>query len=125
MERTARILVVDDDIDVRDFVSAMLTQENFDAVSAQDGGEALALLGAGDYDLLLTDIRMPGVNGFEFVKRARQTRPDLRVLFMSGYAAEYHIDPDRDDFVAKPFDPRQLLGCIYEILARKGGESRA
>jgi DNA-binding response OmpR family regulator len=48
MERTARILVVDDDIDVRDFVSAMLAQENFDAVSAQDGGEALALLGDGD-----------------------------------------------------------------------------
>jgi DNA-binding response OmpR family regulator len=125
MERTARILVVDDDIDVRDFVSAMLAQENFDAVSAQDGGEALALLGDGDYDLLLTDIRMPGVDGFELVKRARQTLPDLRVLFMSGYAAEYHIDPDRDDFVAKPFDPRQLLGCIYEILARKGGEGRA
>jgi DNA-binding response OmpR family regulator len=68
---------------------------------------------------------MPGVDGFELVKRARQTRPKLRVLFMSGYAAEYHIDPDRDDFVAKPFDPRQLLGCIYEILARKGGEGRA
>jgi DNA-binding response OmpR family regulator len=44
---------------------------------------------------------------------------------MSGYAVDYHIDPNRDDFVAKPFHPRELLGCIYEILSRKGDDRRA
>jgi two-component system, cell cycle response regulator CpdR len=115
-----RILVVDDDIDVREFVSTVLADEDFDAVAAQDGGEALALLSDGEYDLLLTDIRMPGIDGFELVRRARRAQPDLRVLFMSGFSAQYDIDPNRDDFVAKPFRSRELLGCIFEILARKG-----
>ena len=97
-----RILVVDDDTDVRDFVQTILVEENFDAVSAHDGREALALLGKGEYDLLLTDIRMPDIDGFELVQRARRARPELRVLYMSGYASDYHIDPDREDFVPKP-----------------------
>jgi CheY-like chemotaxis protein len=120
-----RVLVVDDDIDVRAFVSSLLADEKIDAVAAEDGSEALALLVEGEYDLLLTDVRMPGIDGFELVTRARRTRPELRVLFMSGYAADYHIDPDRDDFVAKPFHPRELLGCIYEILSRKSDDRRA
>jgi DNA-binding response OmpR family regulator len=123
MANGPRILIVDDDTDVRDFVCTILDQENFDTVSARDGREALALLGNGEYDLLLTDIRMPGIDGFELVERARRARPDLRVLFMSGYAATYKIDPNRDDFVPKPFRPRELLGCVYEILGRKGEDA--
>ena len=114
-----RVLVVDDDPEVLRFVETVLADEGFEAVAAADGSDALRRLGERAFDLLLTDIRMPGMDGFELVRRARQSHPDVRVLFMSGYSREYRIDPNRDDFVAKPFRPRQLLGCVYEILARK------
>jgi CheY-like chemotaxis protein len=118
-----RLLVVDDHEDVRRFVEeVLLDDENIDPAFASGGEAALRMLEAQPFDLLLTDIRMPGMDGFELVRRARVIRPELRVLFMSGYAKEYKIDPSRDDFVSKPFKPRELLGCIYEIVRRKDGD---
>jgi CheY-like chemotaxis protein len=116
--RVLRMLVVDDDADVREFVESVLADEPFEASFAAGGEEALELLRARSFDLLLTDIRMPHMTGFELVRRAREITPDLRVLFMSGFARQYKVDPARDDFVQKPFRPRELLGCIYEILGR-------
>ena len=115
------VLVVDDDPDIRQFVETVLVDEGIEAVVVPDGGEALRRLGHRPFDLLLTDVRMPGMDGFELVRRARESYPDLRVLFMSGYSREYRIDPHRDDFVAKPFRPRELLGCVYELLRRGRG----
>jgi CheY-like chemotaxis protein len=115
------VLVVDDDPEIRRFVETVLVEEGIETVVAADAAEALRRLGHRPFDLLLTDIRMPGADGFELVRRARESYPDLRVLFMSGYSREYRFDPRRDDFVAKPFRPRELLGCVYEILARRPG----
>jgi two-component system cell cycle response regulator CpdR len=119
--RKLRVLVVDDDVDVREFLRDLLAEDGIEAHFVESGPAALKLLEAEPYDLLLTDIRMPQMDGFELVQRARQKRPDLRVLYMSGYAAEYRMDPKRDDFVAKPFRSRELLGCIYEIVGRRDG----
>jgi CheY-like chemotaxis protein len=120
-KRVLRVLVADDDADIREFVETVLADEQFSATFAPDGRQALEFLEAAEFDLLLTDIRMPGMTGFELVRRARATHPDLRVLYMSGFAAEYRIDPRRDDFVPKPFRPRELLGCIFEIMGRGRG----
>jgi two-component system cell cycle response regulator CpdR len=68
--------------------------------------------------LLLTDLRMPGIDGLELARRAKELNPDLRTLFMSGYAARYRIDPSREDFIGKPFLAHELIGCVYEILGR-------
>jgi DNA-binding response OmpR family regulator len=113
-----RILVVDDDQGVRTFVEAVLAESGFEAVAVAGGAEALQALDRSAFDLLLTDIRMPEMDGFELVKRARRSHPGLRVLFISGYASEYPIDWARDDFLAKPFRPRHLLDRIDEILGR-------
>jgi CheY-like chemotaxis protein len=120
LTRVLRVLVADDDADIREFVETVLADEQFSASFAADGEQALRLLQTQEFDLLLTDIRMPGMTGFELVRRARAIRPELRVLFMSGFASEYKIDPRRDDFVPKPFRPRELLGCIFEIMGRGG-----
>jgi CheY-like chemotaxis protein len=120
-KKVLRVLVADDDADIREFVETVLAEEQFSATFAADGRQALELLETAEFDLLLTDIRMPGMTGFELVRRARETHPDLRVLYMSGFAAEYSIDPGRDDFVPKPFRPRELLGCIFEIMGRGRG----
>jgi two-component system cell cycle sensor histidine kinase/response regulator CckA len=113
-----RVLIVDDDPEMRALVSGILDGA-FEVSAASGAEEALTLIDRiSGLSLLLTDIRMPGMDGFELAKRARARNPDLRVLFMSGYAAEHRIDPLRDDFVGKPFLPRELLGCVFEILAR-------
>jgi CheY-like chemotaxis protein len=117
---TGRILVVDDDPDVRELVGAVLTEASFTVVEAASADDALAVMPTvSDLLLLLTDIRMPGMNGIELAERAKKTSPGLRVLFMSGYAAEYKIDTARQDFISKPFQPRELLGCVYELIRRE------
>jgi CheY-like chemotaxis protein len=115
-----RVLIVDDEPELRDYVAEVLREASFAVTAARDGLEAMRRIEAGEqFDLVLTDIRMPGLSGLELVRRAKQRSPDLRVLFMSGYAAEYRIDPDREDFMPKPFLPQELLGCVFEILGRK------
>ena len=114
-----RILVVDDDEDVRDFVETVLMREEIEACFAADGAAALALLGSREFDLLLTDVRMPGIDGHQLACRARALRPALRALFMSAYRDDRELDPALDGFVEKPFRPRELLGCIFEIAGRR------
>jgi CheY-like chemotaxis protein len=122
MVRKSHVLVVDDDPDVRQFTVTLLADAGFDVREAPDAPAALSLLANGEtIDVLLTDIKMPGMTGLELARRAREQSPDLRVLFMSGYAAEYRIDPKRDDFIGKPFRPVELVGCVWEILNRKRG----
>jgi DNA-binding response OmpR family regulator len=113
-----RILVVDDEPAVLKFVLSAL-EEDFDTVGATSGDEAALRLRDGAFDLLLTDVCMPGINGVELARRARGLHPGLPVLFMSGYSRDYDIDLARDDFIAKPFRSRQLVGRIDEILGRR------
>jgi CheY-like chemotaxis protein len=118
----ARVLVVDDEDGVRQFVASVLQEAAFDAVEADGGRAALQRLESGaEFDLLLTDVRMPGMDGFELARRARALRPELRVLFMTGYMAEYQLHPSRESVIAKPFRPGELVGCVYEILNRPDG----
>jgi CheY-like chemotaxis protein len=118
----ARVLVVDDEEGIRQFVVSVLQDAGTDAVEADGGKAALQRLqDAGPFDLLLTDVRMPGMDGFELVRQARAARPDLRVLFMTGYMAEYQLHPSRESIIAKPFRPAELLGCVFEILNRPDG----
>lgn len=118
------MLVADDDDDVRDYVGAALAEDGIEVIAAPDGRRALELLAGERVDLLLTDIHMPGMDGFELARRARAAVPGLCVLFMSGFAREYKIDPTHEDFIAKPFRRGELLGCVYEITARPCGHSR-
>jgi CheY-like chemotaxis protein len=113
-----RILIVDDEDEVRDLVATILADLQFEIVQARDGTEALRLMREAPATLLLTDLRMPGIDGLELARRAKELNPDLRTLFMSGYAARYRIDPSREDFIGKPFLAHGLVGCVYEILGR-------
>jgi CheY-like chemotaxis protein len=113
-----RVLVVDDDPEVRLFVETVLSDGGLLTVGAGEGAEALRHLHGAAFVLLLTDIRMPGMDGFELARRARALQPDPHVLFMSGYSAEYRFDPERDDFIAKPFRPHELLRRVDGIVNR-------
>ena len=117
------LLVVEDEGAVRELVRTALTRAGYRVLAARDGEEALtrAAAHAGRIDLLLTDLVMPGVNGRELALRFRQARPDARVLFMSGFAADVVAEGGSlsgdSDMLMKPFTPDELLTRVQAALS--------
>ncbi|MBW3535308.1 MAG: response regulator, partial [Gemmatimonadetes bacterium] len=125
------ILVAEDEPSVRDVVRRVLERSGYRVVTAADGVEALELERGGEesFDLLLTDVVMPGMNGLELADRIAQTLPGLPVLFMSGYneseALRARTREDPGIFLAKPFSPDELLERVRERLASSGARTPA
>jgi CheY-like chemotaxis protein len=112
------ILLVDDDRDVREYMTAALENAGFTVIEAVDGVAALERLrGADQIELLLTDIRMPGIGGIELAQRATVLRPGLKVLFVSGFAHEFATGmPDARSLIVKPVGPRDLVRRVVDWL---------
>src|SRR5580704_15375229 len=88
--------------------------------TAGDGLTALEKIDAGDFDLIVADVRLPGgLDGLDTVRCARAHHPGLRSLFISGKVMPTLEDPESDAFVVKPFHCKELLGCVWELLLRK------
>jgi len=119
LSHTVRILVIDDEMEVRDLVRSVLSREGFAVSEAADGSTALKLIESGSFDLLITDIGLPPpLDGLEMVRRARTHSRELKSLFISGKFQPSWDDAERDDFVSKPFSSRDLVGCVWELLTR-------
>jgi CheY-like chemotaxis protein len=122
------VLVVDDDDDVREVTAAMLVSLGYSVVEAASGPAALGILANGDpVDLMLVDIAMPGMDGMEAARLARQQKPDLPVLFATGYLRERllsrgEIDPDC--VVGKPYRRDQLHSKLQACWQRAASKSR-
>ncbi|HUF12626.1 MAG TPA: MHYT domain-containing protein [Longimicrobiales bacterium] len=120
----ASILVVEDEPSVRGLVARVLRLKGYDVAVAASGSEALERLQAADVrcDLLVTDVVMPGMSGRELVERIGDSRPGLRVLFISGYTEDavvlQRIDSANVDFLQKPFTPDQIARRVAAALAR-------
>lgn len=119
---TESILVVEDDSTVRAMSQLVLARAGYRVSTAPDGASALEVLNARDltFDLMLTDVVMPGMNGAALAERAREQFPTLKIVFMSGYADDDEIvrnaSTDTIAFVAKPFTSDALLRKIREVL---------
>jgi CheY-like chemotaxis protein len=113
--RRATILVVDDDPLVLDYAETVLKGAGYEVLTAPDGAAALGLVrhSGGGIDLLFTDIVMPGLDGFEVARQARDARPGLKVLFTSGYASGLER---ADRLLKKPYRPQQLADEIAAAL---------
>jgi CheY-like chemotaxis protein len=85
MARGATVLLVEDDSDVREVVKEILSVASFNLLVAADGDEAIRVLVSSQVDLLLTDILMPGISGYELAAQARLICPSLRIVYISGY----------------------------------------
>lgn len=108
------ILLVDDDDDVRETSADMLEELGYRVLQASSGAEALALLNdRPDLDVMVTDIRMPGMSGLELSDRARGVRQDLKIILISGYFLPQAI-PQR--FLQKPFRTHELDQAIQAEL---------
>lgn len=118
-----RIMVVDDEGSLRKLVARKLKRQGFDVIEAEDGPHAESTWSehTADVDLLLTDLRMPnGFSGLELARRLQKKRPDLKVLFMTGYSEDLQEEgaglEENVDFVSKPFGLDALMGVIRERL---------
>jgi len=116
------ILVAEDEEDVRLVVSEALAAAGFMVLNAESGPEALRILEANPgIDLLFTDIRMPGgMDGFELAHRAKQMRPDLRIVYTSGYVKELPWGEHgigHGPMLRKPYRNRDLVAEVNRTLA--------
>ena len=105
-----KILIVDDEVDLRAFLMEFCAVNGYEAECAGDGRMALERLAHSRFDLAIVDYLMPGINGIEFVKQARQRQPDLPVIAMSAWydMEKAFLDAGALKFMKKPFDPYQL-----------------
>jgi two-component system OmpR family response regulator len=116
------ILLVDDDPKLREVVGYALGREGYAVCEARHGGDALALLANRRFDLLVVDVSMPEVDGFEFVRRLRSADRETPVLFLSARSDEIDrilgLELGGDDYVTKPFSTRELVTRVKVILRR-------
>lgn len=119
------ILVVDDEAIIREVVRTILESSSYQVVDVGNGNEALALLEQNHaVDLLLTDVLMPDINGIELAKEAKRLRPDLPILFISGYWDKFEHSMRGFECVPKPFGPVELLSKVREVLSGVGHGTR-
>jgi two-component system cell cycle response regulator CpdR len=116
----ARILLAEDDDNMRVFLARALERAGHQVVAVGDGNDALALATGGDFELLLADVVMPGLDGIELARRASVILPELRVMFITGFAAVALNQPGfarrQPKVLAKPFHLRQLVLEIDKML---------
>jgi two-component system cell cycle response regulator CpdR len=121
----ARILIAEDDDAVRDFVARALNEDGHDLTVAVDGAAALDTLSRhdGEYDLLLTDVKMPVLDGIALALAAGRDYPEVAIMLMTGYADQrersHGLDALVHDVIAKPFSVEQIKGAVREALVAR------
>lgn len=117
-----RVLIVDDERSVRMTLAANLELEGFEVTEAESGERALELLSQQPFDLILSDVRMPGIQGLELFRRAKRIQPDVPLILMSAFAVETVIEQAVLEGVytvlTKPFDVRDLASLIARAAKR-------
>ena len=119
-----KILVVDDDADIRDLVSTKLESSGYVVETAGDGVTGLELATKNDYSLVISDVMMPGMSGVDMVRMMRAAEPPISVPVILLTAKNQERDIESGfaagitDYVVKPFSPRELAARVAGILAR-------
>ena len=129
---TGHILLVEDEDMVRAVAERALTRQGYSVVAASEGEEALGLLAEQadkeeQFDMIVSDVVMPNMDGPTMARHVRKNYPDLPILFMSGYAEEQlrkSIDLDKVNFLPKPFSVAQLAEAVGETLAEHAKPDR-
>ena len=119
-ERSFTILVVEDEALIRDFLHIVLTRMGHVVLEARDGAEGLTISRNfnGRIDLVISDVRMPKVDGPTMVRLLQAKRPGMKVLLISGDSAESLPNDSRKNFLHKPFPPAAIEQKVQEMLAR-------
>jgi two-component system, OmpR family, phosphate regulon response regulator OmpR len=122
MERKQRILVVDDDVRLRDLLRRYLTEQGFEVLVAEDGVRMARLTQRERFDLLVLDLMMPGEDGLAILKRLRAANDATPVVMLTAKGEDIDriigLELGADDYLAKPFNPRELLARVNAVLRR-------
>jgi two-component system response regulator PilR (NtrC family) len=120
----AKILVVDDDQGIRDFLEIMLSREGYEVTCAPDANKALHQCKKEKYDLILTDLKMPKIDGIEFLKEIKEICQETMMILMTAYASpETAVSAMKEgayDYVEKGFDVDDIKTIISGALDKKG-----
>jgi DNA-binding response OmpR family regulator len=129
--RTDKILVVDDDARIRDLLRRYLTQEGFEVILAEDGKALNRLMLRETADLIVLDLMMPGEDGLSICRRLRAANDRTPIIMLTAKGEDVDrivgLEVGADDYLGKPFNPRELLARIKAVLRRAGetGPNRA
>lgn len=125
MSDKTHILLVDDEASLRVPLAEYLEKQGFAVHQAEDTSRARSLLNAADFDIILSDIMMPGEDGLSFCRHVRQ-KTDIPVIFISAKTEETEriigLELGADDYITKPFSPRELVARIRVVLRRVGNQ---
>ena len=113
-----KILLAEDNPDVRRVLATALDQHGYQVISARDGQEAAELYEANSAEIvaIVTDVVMPRMTGTDLARRIKMRDPDAKVLFLSGYNEDAPLDVPGTAYLQKPFPPRVLLAKLAELL---------
>lgn len=121
-----KILIIEDEKLLADSLKTLLQSKGFEADAVYDGEEGAAYAETGMYDLLILDVMMPGLDGYQVVRRVRRERCTVPVLMLTAKSAlEDRIEglnAGADYYLTKPFDTRELLACVNALLRRQGSQ---
>jgi DNA-binding response OmpR family regulator len=123
-----RILIIDDDLVVQNMLAKIVKSNHYEPYKVTSGEQALAILSQQTFDMILLDINMNGMDGFEFLQKIRESGLDVPVIIISGrkedFDTVYGFDIGADDYVTKPFNPITLGAKIKAILRRRKGDAK-
>jgi excisionase family DNA binding protein len=115
-----RVLVVDDEASIRDLLSKTLALAEYDVDTAADGNTALDRMRASSYDLLIADLKMPGMDGLTLIRQAKQIKADLPVIIITGFSTESSaieaVNLGVAGYLTKPFRVPQVLAAASKAL---------
>ena len=118
------ILLIDDDVELCSMLSDYLGRHGYEVTAAHNGKSGLAVALGGRYSILLLDVMLPGLDGFEVLRRLRAASCPMSVLLLTARGEEVDrivgLEIGADDYLPKPFNPRELLARIRAILRRSG-----
>ncbi|MGH8016036.1 MAG: response regulator [Candidatus Zixiibacteriota bacterium] len=125
MKNTITILVVDDEAMIRNLLENILTKEGYKILLAKDGQEALDIVTAKKVDIVISDMKMPRMNGLDLLKSLKRERPEIGVVIMTGYGDKYSVKDalllGADEYISKPFKSYEMLLIVertyWRILA--------
>jgi len=118
------VLVVDDEANIRELVAEYLRRDGFDVLQAGSGEKALETIARSTPDLVILDVRLPGIDGFETLRQIRRSS-DVYVLMLTARSEETDtligLEVGADDYVTKPFSPREVVARVRTLLRRRDG----
>lgn len=118
-----RILVIDDEEIVRVSCKRTLVPEGYEVDTAASGAEGLEFFGKSKYDLILIDLKMPGMDGIEMLVNIKRQRPEQNIMIMTGYDTVEHvvesISSGAAHYLEKPFTPDTLIERVKEVLGQE------